>query len=65
MKLNRFFPLPCDPFISHMRIAYEDGIRKQTEEHWRGKIAGEVLRKFPHTPNVEIIAKEIRENYEG
>jgi hypothetical protein len=48
-----------------MRIAYEDGLRKQTEEYWRGKIAGEVLRKFPHTPNVEIIAKEIRENYEG
>lgn len=64
MKFNRIFTLPCDPFISHMRIAYEDGIRKQTEEYWRAKIAGEVLRKFPYSYNIEIIAQEIRTNNE-
>lgn len=60
MKFNSFRSLPCDPFISHMRIAYEDGIRKQTEQYWRSKIAGEVLTKFPYASNIDLIVKEIR-----
>lgn len=50
MKLNRFFPLPCDPFISHMRIAYEDGLRKQTEEYWRTTIVNEILQRIEDMP---------------
>jgi hypothetical protein len=33
--------VPSDPFISHMRIAYEDGIRNLTEQFWRDRIASE------------------------
>lgn len=31
--------VPSDPFISHMRIAYEDNIRSSTEKFWRKTIA--------------------------
>lgn len=43
VRFNPVRSLPVDPFISHMRIAYEDGIRKQTEEYWRNKIASEFI----------------------
>jgi hypothetical protein len=36
---NKTWSVPSDPFISHMRISYEDNIRKSTEEYWRNKIA--------------------------
>jgi len=56
MNLNRFRGLPTDPFISHMRISYEDGIRNETEEYWRKKIANEIRSyKIPITNNVDIL----------
>ena len=60
MHFNRSFHLSSEPFISHMRIAWQDGIRKNTEEYWRAKIAAEILTKFPYASNIDIIAKEIR-----
>jgi hypothetical protein len=42
MNFNNIKGLAIDPFISHMRISYEDGIRNQTEEYWRNKIAAEI-----------------------
>ncbi len=42
MNFNKFRGLSTDPFISHMRISYEDGIRNQTEEYWRTTIASEI-----------------------
>ena len=42
MKLNIFSHLSSEPFIPHMRIAWQDGIRKQTEEYWRAKITAEI-----------------------
>lgn len=42
MKLkNNSWRIPSDPFISHMRISYEDNIRSLTEKYWRDKIASE------------------------
>ena len=38
---TKSWSVPIDPFISHMRISYEDNIRRLTEEYWRGKIASE------------------------
>lgn len=48
--------VPVDPFISHMRIAYEDNIRNSTEEYWRRKIAKEI-RQYRILPsnNVDIL----------
>ena len=38
---TKSWSVPIDPFISHMRISYEDNIRRLTEEYWRDKIASE------------------------
>lgn len=64
MKINRFFPLPCDPFISHMRIAYEDAIRKETEEYWRNIIAQEVRGQLPYLQNIDMVISVIRKDYD-
>jgi len=42
MKLNIFNNTPIDPFISHMRISYEENIRAKTEVYWRNVIAEEI-----------------------
>lgn len=65
MKLNRIFSLPCDPFISHMRIAYEDGLRKETEEYWRDTIAREVLEQLPYLQNIDMVVAVIKKEYEN
>lgn len=61
MIFNRFRGLPSDPFISHMRIAYEEGIINQTEEYWRKKIANEIRSyKITAINNIDILhAQEI------
>jgi len=38
---TKSWSVPIDPFISHMRISYEDNIRRLTEDYWRDKIASE------------------------
>ncbi len=43
MKYNVFRNVPVDPMISHMRIEWEEGIRKQTETHWRNTISYEIM----------------------
>lgn len=52
MRFNVFRNLPTDPIISHMRIGWEEGIRKQTEDYWRDKITQEIAQR------VNRIAKE-------
>jgi hypothetical protein len=48
--------VPSDPFISHMRIAYEDNIRNSTEEYWRKRIAKEIRSyPIPSLNNVDIL----------
>ena len=42
MKFNIFNNKPIDPFISHMRISYEENIRAKTEVYWRNVIAEEI-----------------------
>ena len=42
MKLNLFRNPAVDPYVSHMRVVYEDNMRKQTEEYWRRKIATDI-----------------------
>ena len=42
MKFNIFNNTPIDPFISHMRISYEESIRAKTEVYWRNVIAEEI-----------------------
>lgn len=46
MRLNRFRNPSIDPYISNMRVIYEDNIRKQTEEYWRQKIAIEIQNEI-------------------
>lgn len=41
MRFNVFRNSPIDPIISHMRIGWEEGIRKQTETYWRGVLEKE------------------------
>ncbi len=61
MKFNRFRGLSTDPFISHMRISYEDGIRNQTEEYWRKQIANEIRSyKIEACNNVDILYAQER-----
>ena len=56
MVFNKIKCPPIDPFISHMRIAYEDGIRNQTENYWRAKIANEIrLYKMGMSNNVDML----------
>ena len=49
MRLNVFRTPSIYPEIAHMRIAYEDGIRKQTEEYWRGRITEEIRQSLSCT----------------
>jgi hypothetical protein len=42
MRLNKIKTPSIDPFISHMRIMYEENIRSSTEKYWREKIADEL-----------------------
>jgi len=65
MHINKLSSISFDPFISHMRIAWQDSIRKDTEEYWRSTIAQEVFTKFPYAVNIEVVAKEIRKNNES
>lgn len=46
MKLNLFRNPAVDPYVSHMRVIYEDNMRKQTEEYWRQKIAIEIQKEI-------------------
>lgn len=46
MKLNLFRNPAVDPYVSHMRVIYEDSMRKQTEEYWRQKIATEIQNEI-------------------
>jgi hypothetical protein len=64
MIFNRFRGLSTDPFISHMRISYEDGIRNETEEYWRTKIASEIRSyKIAAINNMDILhAQEVLRN---
>lgn len=47
--MNRF-NIPIDPFISHMRIAYEEGIRNKTEAYWRERIVNECIKTIKDMP---------------
>ena len=49
MNINNNNNLPIDPYISHMRIAWEESMRKQTEKYWRDKIASQINILFPGT----------------
>ena len=46
MRLNLFRNPAVDPYVSHMRVVYEDNMRKQTEEYWRQKIAIEIQKEI-------------------
>ena len=46
MKLNLFRNPAVDPYISNMRVIYEDNTRKQTEEYWRQKIAIDIQKEI-------------------
>ena len=48
--MNKIKNIPIDPFISHMRIAYEDGIRNETEAYWRERIIQECLTAIQSIP---------------
>lgn len=50
--MNRWnsLSIPIDPFISHMRIAYEEGIRNQTESYWRERIVNECIQTIKDMP---------------
>jgi hypothetical protein len=47
-----------------MRISYEDGIRNETEEYWRTKIASEIRSyKIAAINNMDILhAQEVLRN---
>lgn len=64
MKFNIFRNPFVESQVTFLLDTYDEALRNQTEEYWRSKIAGEILRKFPHSPNIETIAKEIRTNNE-
>ena len=42
MRLNIFRNPHIDSTIAHMRIAYEENMRKETEQYWRSFIAREI-----------------------
>lgn len=46
MKLNLFRNPAVDPYVSHMRVIYEDNMRKQTEEYWRQRIAIDIQKEI-------------------
>jgi len=46
VKLNLFRNPAVDPYVSHMRVIYEDNMRKQTEEYWRQKIAIDIQNEI-------------------
>lgn len=50
MRLNRIRSVASDPFISHMRIAYDEGIRKETEDYWRQTLVSEILERIESIP---------------
>lgn len=62
MKINRSSHISGDPFISHMRISYEDSIRKQTEEFWRNTIASEITEKFRYVQSLDHVTNFIINN---
>lgn len=61
-KFNIFRNPFIETQVGYLLDAYDDGLRKQTEEYWRTKIAGEVLTKFPYAANINVIAEQIRTN---
>ena len=46
MKLNLFRNPAVDPYVSHMRVIYEDDMRKKTEGYWRQKIAIDIQNEI-------------------
>ncbi len=46
MRLNLFRNPAVDPYVSSMRIMYEENVRKQTEEYWRNKIAIDIQNEI-------------------
>jgi hypothetical protein len=55
MRLNIFKSPAIDPYISHMRVVYEDNIRKQTEGYWRIRIAAELKAQGYDTPALFVL----------
>ena len=49
-----------DAQVSMFVDVYDDALRKQTEQYWRSKIAGEILTAFPNMTNISIVADRIR-----
>lgn len=49
MRLNRFNYPTMEPFVTHMRLLYEDNMRKDTESFWRERISKEILWACEHS----------------
>lgn len=59
-RFNIFRNPFIDAQVSMLMDSYDHALRKQTEQYWRSKIAGEVLTAFPNMTNINIIADRIR-----
>jgi hypothetical protein len=62
MNFNIFRNPFIDTQVSMLMDTFDDALRKQTEQYWRSKIAGEILTAFPYMANIQIIAEKIRKN---
>lgn len=60
MKFNIFRNPFIDAQVSMLMDCYDDALRKQTEQYWRSKIAGEVLTTFPNMTNIHVVTEKIR-----
>jgi hypothetical protein len=48
MRVNVFRQPSMEPFVTHMRLLYEDNMKKDTESYWRNKISKEILWACEH-----------------
>jgi len=60
VKFNIFRNPFVDAQVSMLMDSYDNAQRKQTEQYWRSKIAGEILSAFPNMTNISIVADRIR-----
>lgn len=48
-----------EPFVTHMRLMYEDNMRKDTESYWRERISKEILWACEHSIEPCLECKEL------
>jgi hypothetical protein len=59
MKVNIFRQPSMEPFVTHMRLLYEDNMKKDTESYWRERISKEILWACEHSIDPCLECKEL------